>query len=609
MLNGIELELSGSESLINNVVEIVKTEVPLVKTAEQPTFVNSVEEMTDSSKAYVMPDGYLYGYKQEENYNLLKTSEVQSLSRLQDNTEGTVTSNKSNLVTGWIPVEYGKYYALSALYPGEKEEYAGTRVLTLYPSVVPVADNFIRRMNAKKTDGTVIVGGTNYGGIASVASNGTIKIVAADVVAIQVQVYIAKNGSDGVDISTSDKMIDQEVMFVGGSTKEDAYDIAVNSAYVSGDAEVYSEWYNTGHKYQPADYEDKILDLETDVSSVKEDVKTLRESIGNPASASPYFRDVNWGCVPTEYFRGRCDSYENEGFTNNTIYSDYISKFKALIIGHESYVTETELGTASDGQPIYLYDFKPARWSNEMIDIPKIIIVAGHHGTEKCNVFGIYYLVKDLLNNWYGSPTLEYLRNHVELMIVPVVNTYGFDHFTYKNGNGVNINRNYSSNWKLLDDESSEQYGGAEPFDQPESQIIREFILSNSDAALVIDSHSNSSSAAVSWDVLGYYGINKIDDDYFNRVRNALPELMAKISANFNVDYSLDAPDTCFGFLNVVGGNGIFRSWVCDNNITGVLIEGFAGFVGREAVTAEVCKANEEQMVNWLITVAYYLSK
>lgn len=480
--------------------------------------------------------------------------------------------------------------------------------MTLYPSVVPVADNFIRRMNAKKTDGTVIVGGTNYNDIASVVSNGTIKIVAVDVVAIQVQVYIAKTDSEGVDISTSDKVIDQEVMFVGGSAKEDAYDIAVNSVYTDGDQNIVSKMFNTGHAFVPADYEDRIIAIEEDVSQIQKKVEKIQENMTNPVSTSPYYRNVNWGCVPTDYFRGKCESYE-DGFTNNTQYGDYIAKFKALTVGHETYVTETELGAASDGQSIYMYDFKPARWNNEMVSIPKIIIVAGHHGTEKCNVFGIYYLIKDLLNNWYGSPALDYLRNHVELMIVPVINTYGFDHFTYKNANGVNINRNYSANWKLLDDESSEQYGGAEPFDQPESQIVRDFILANSDTVLVIDSHANSSTSSVSWEKLGYYGINNIDDAYFNRIRNALPELMSKISVNFNADYDLNAPDTCFGFLNIGGGNGIFRTWVCDNNIASVLIEGFAGFVGKKAVTAEVFKANEEQMVNWLITASYYFSR
>lgn len=56
-------------------------------------------------------------------------------------------------------------------------------------------------------------------------------------------------------------------------------------------------------------------------------------------------------------------------------------------------------------------------------------------------------------------------------------------------------------------------------------------------------------------------------------------------------------------------GNGILRTWACDNKILGVLIEGFAGFVEGEAVSADVFKANEEQMVNWLITAVNYLSK
>lgn len=74
MLNGVELDLSANESLINNVTEAVKNKIPFIKTAEQPTFVNSIEEMTDTSKVYVIPDGHLYGYRENENYNLSNVS-------------------------------------------------------------------------------------------------------------------------------------------------------------------------------------------------------------------------------------------------------------------------------------------------------------------------------------------------------------------------------------------------------------------------------------------------------------------------------------------------------------------------------------------------------
>lgn len=494
-------------------------------------------------------------------------------------------------------MQYGKYYTPSIVVNGVRQTYADD------------TNSLVVRMNLKLADGTIVAYNTaDKSFLVAPYSNETIKILYENAVAMMLQFRIVKNGL-GVDISTSAKFEVYEPMIIESDTATEVYNKLSTYEYINGDTEVAGGWYNTGHAFTPADYEDRILKLESDVTKLQDTVAELEENIQNPVSASPYYREVNWGCIPNEYFRGRGDSYSTEGFTNNTQYSDYIAKFKALITGHEAYVTETELGKASDGQSIYLYDFKPVRWDNELLNIPKIIIVAGQHGTEKCNVFGLYYFVKDLLNNWAGSSALEYLRYHVELMIVPVVNTYGFDNFTYKNGNGVNINRNYSSNWTLLEDTESEQYGGAQPFDQPESQIIRDLVLNNTDCVLLIDSHTNSSTNTVSWEALGYYGICNRTDTYFNRIRNALPELVSKISPNFNIDYNLNAPNTIFGFLSTSEGNGILRTWACDNNILSVLIEGFAGFIEGEPVSADIFKANEEQMVNWLITAMNYLSK
>ena len=417
---------------MTEIVDTVKVEVPLVKSAEQPTFVNSVDEMTDTTKAYLMSDGYLYGYKESENHNLFKISEVSYSSRLQDDAEEIVSSTTANAVTGWMPVKYGKYYALSVLYSGTLEDYIGKRVTSYYPSANPEQLSFIRRINIKKADGTVTVYGSSYPSYIkqTILSDGSvITFTDTDITAVQIHIYI-----NGNDISTDSNLAAYEPMFVSGNTAQEAYNNAVNLEYIDGDVEVASEWYNTGLAYnQPADYEERIIELESNVSELQEQMDELETNIENPTSASPYNRIVNWGCVPTDYFRGRGDSYSAEAFTNDTQYADYIEKFKALITGHEAYVTETELGAASDGQSIYVYDFKPVRWDDELTNIPKIIIVAGQHGWEKCNVFGLYYFAKDLLNNWFGSPALEYLRHHVELMIVPVVNTYGFDNFQYKN--------------------------------------------------------------------------------------------------------------------------------------------------------------------------------
>ena len=598
-MNHIEDGIKNASDEVN----VLKSDVNDIKlgTIQQtPLFANSIDELNasgDTTKVYVLPDGYIYAYRTFENYNLLKLSEVSYSSRLQDDVSGIVSSTAANLVTGWIPVQYGKYYTPSILVNGVRQAHVNDK------------NTFFVRMNLKLDDGTIVAyNKTDTSFLVAPFSNETIKILYENAVAMMLQIRIVKDGQ-GVDISSSEKFEVYEPMIIESDTATEVYNKLSTYEYINGDAEVVAKWYNTGHAFIPADYEDRVISLESDVSTLKSDVEKLEANIVNPASASPYYREVNWGCIPNEYFRGKGDSYSAEGFTNNTQYADYIAKFKALITGREAYVTETELGKASDGQSIYLYDFKPVRWDNELLNIPKIIIVAGQHGTEKCNVFGLYYFVKDLLNNWVGSSALEYLRHHVELMIVPVVNTYGFDNFTYKNANGVNINRNYSSNWTLVGDTTSEQYGGAQPFDQPESQIIRDLVLNNSDCVLMIDSHTNSSTNTVSWEALGYYGICNRTDTYFNRIRNALSELVSKISPNFNVDYNLNAPNTIFGFLSTSEGNGILRTWACDNNILSVLIEGFAGFIEGEPVSADIFKANEEQMVNWLITAMNYLGK
>lgn len=642
------------------------------------------------------------------NYNLFKISEVEFSTRLQDDIEGTTSSNTANAVTGWIPVEYGKYYCMSVLHEGSR---------TTRPTG---AGSMWVRINARKSDGTILV--YNKGSIPFASdieySKQVINIEYEDIVAIRMHFQI-----NSQDISTSDLLKAYEPMLVQGDTPEQAYQNAMNFEYIDGDEEpstdveytlkhdetkadktetkelrerlsgsmdiprdgyIIGTMYalslaistgtiaNTGHShgivtdyipctagntitvdsdkytFQVMEYQEKdvpkvysgVLDYGTTYTVTQNgyvriciryvdttltadnylfnhivanltgyyDFSEFEQRTYKPSS-SPYYRNVNFGVIPYSYYQGVGTDYEREAFGRNTTYATFIEAWKALVANYSTYVTETALGTASDGQMIYLYDFKPVRISNQTKPIPKIIIIAGQHGTEKCNVFGWYYFVRDLLNNWSKHPALDYLRNHVELMIIPVVNTYGFDNLTYKNANEVNINRNYDSNWTLLEDTTSSQYGGAEPFDQPESQIVRDLILSNEDALLVIDSHTCSSESAVSYDIMTYCGVCASTDNYYNRMLDVASHHLSAISANFNVDYELNQPDTIMGFMNTNQGSGILRSWATDNGFVGVLTEGFTGFPNRTAYAGEVYKANEEFVVNYLITAMNYLSR
>ena len=494
------------------------------------------------------------------NYNLMKVSEVSFSSRLQDNVEGIVSSTAANFVTGWIPVTYGKYYAFSIKANGER---------TTYPNAP-----LIQRINAKKSDGTILVY-NKYPEIVYNKNNQVAIFVPTDVVEMMIHI----NATVLTDVSTAEKLKVIEPMVVEGTTADEARTNAITKTYVDGDAVVPSELaYTLKHDDTKADKE----------------------------QTSPYRRSVNWGIIPSAYYKGVNSQYATT-FTKNTTYATFIAAWKTLVTGHSGYVTETTLGQASDEQNIYLYDFKPAKLSNQKTAIPKIIIVAGQHGFEKSNIYGLYCFVDNLLNRWRQHSVLEYLRNHVELMIIPVLNTYGFDHLTYKNGNGVNLNRNYDSHWQLNADPTSEQYGGAAPFDQPETQIVRTLLQGNTDASLVIDFHTNGSSSVVQYSYINYYGVCQSTDAYYNRLLDAVAYQLSSISANFNVDYELNQPNTILGFLNNSAGIGLLRDWATDNNFAGMLLEGFNGFPNDAEFTADVYKANEEILVNWLITAANYL--
>lgn len=496
------------------------------------------------------------------NYNLLKLSEVSYSSRLQDNVEGIISSTVNNAVTGWIPVEYGKNYCGTVLIDGRRQY----RLFSY------------QRMNLKLSDGTIVV--YNKSLVPTTADGSyVIRIEHKNAVAMMLHFSVTDTSGNMLDISTSAKLAVYEPMIVEGKGTIDTQTKATTYEYIDGDA-------TPRYKYT----------LKHDDTKV------------DKVPVSPYCRSVNFGVLPFGYYKGVADSYE-EIFGQLTKYATFIESWKSLVANHSGYVTETALGSASDGQMIYSYDFKPVRIENQDKPIPKIIIVAGQHGFEKSNIYGLYYFVSNLLNKWTQHPSLEYIRNNVELMVIPVLNTYGFDNLEYKNANGVNTNRNYDSNWKSVSDTTSDQYGGATAFDQPETQIVRDLLASNPDALLVIDFHTCGGVSVTDYKDINWCGLCSNTDPYYKRMRDVIAQHLSVISSHFNLDYELGVPNTMMGHMTTTDGTGLLRNWATDNNTIGVLIEGFNGFPNDSMYVGKVYKANEEIIVNWLITAMNYLSK
>lgn len=74
----------------------------------------------------------------------------------------------------------------------------------------------------------------------------------------------------------------------------------------------------------------------------------------------------------------------------------------------------------------------------------RIFMIAGTHGNEYESIYGLLNFVKALYAERYTYPQLTDFRNDVELVIIPVVNPYGFEHNTKLNADGLNIYNYYS---------------------------------------------------------------------------------------------------------------------------------------------------------------------
>lgn len=74
----------------------------------------------------------------------------------------------------------------------------------------------------------------------------------------------------------------------------------------------------------------------------------------------------------------------------------------------------------------------------------RIFMIAGTHGNEYESIYGLLNFVKALYAERYTYPQLTEFRNDVELVIIPCVNPYGFEHNTKFNADGKNIYEFYN---------------------------------------------------------------------------------------------------------------------------------------------------------------------
>lgn len=456
-------ECATTEYVDNEIIELKAQGVQ-----KTPLFANSIEECTDTSKVYVLPDGYIYAYK--------KLSEMvpnfTNLLPLAVDTDGKPYNNGLGYKEG--------YRVNSSKVEYEESGYCCTGYIPVKPGQT------LRIKNATHSSG----------------SNNTVTYFKEDFSAGNAIIYnstFVNSLVDGVYTLTLTSAADYTAYI-----RISMGDINENTIITCDEEITYTEvsyyaWANTGRAFIPADYEDRIVELEKEaerIDGIDERLTNVESGITNLADDEKLALIRQWDSPIYDRMPAFLLDSEKSAITSSekTVSAVY-EKYDALMEEHPDFITKTDLGLCSDGiTHMYRYDFKEREsrhqsgfeWSETK---PKFIVVTGIH-REWNGIYAMHNALSEIATN----PELAELRRNVHFIVVPVLNPYSISgpyaivgHAA--NANGVEIHRNFEVGFTVAG-EGTIHYSGATPLSEVESQYLDNILKENTDASYFLTCHS-----------------------------------------------------------------------------------------------------------------------
>lgn len=162
-------------------------------------------------------------------------------------------------------------------------------------------------------------------------------------------------------------------------------------------------------------------------------------------------------------------------------YADFINQYyEALRTEFPQNISRSVLTNDNSGEyPIYKYVFEPEKYTHTAF------LVGGLHGDEYEAVWSLYNLLWHVYNRPTTDERLKFVRSNVRLIVIPVVNPWGYERGSRHNSNNVDPNRNFDV---LRGFEGSV----GTPFDQKEALAIKMVAdQHDGDIDLFIDNHTS----------------------------------------------------------------------------------------------------------------------
>lgn len=549
----------------------------------KPEFANSVAECTDTTKLYVLPDGYIYAYMLTETdpeplfTNKLDTAEIKTGQRYSRSNAAFKEQSGCDSAVFDIPT-------------------SGTVIIRLrnctYNAAYPQV--YGGKSNTNFTSTTIADNASKWS--------------------------IDGNGDQYIQFTNSNGDTHVVVMLTSGDLSADSI-ITVNQEIKWSEGGTGNAWASTGHAFVPADYEERIVELETDVAKHDDQIAALEKAVESGATdasiEAAYTRIKRWRYPIYEdapVFLLESDKAALSGSFENT--SAVYAKYDALMAAHSHYITREDCGMASDGTtPIYVYHFaepRPHSFSsgNYLETKPVILVCSGVHPKEIAGVYCMYYAMEEITTN----PELLDIRRNLHIIVMPMINPTAFSDTEYymRNPDGIQVHYNFEvdhgTNGAVQGDRN---YGGASPLSIPETQYFDALMDEYKDTlACVLSCHNNEvdekygtgfiwCSCATDYMVnLGNRFIDKMSVAWLDKHGTAFTE-----GIRWANDYALANAGTGMFFENVVEQ----PDW--DYRVGRASVSGSGGTEYKQAIKYGVHGANVEVCPRCLVLDRDYSAK
>lgn len=234
----------------------------------KPEFANDISECTDTTKLYVLPDGYIYGYVYSEvavgGYtNVVGTDKdgFQTGYRMKPVSAAPVTTSEAGaFVSNAFSCKQGDVLRIKGV--GKSNTNSATAPLFM---VVPVDSSgavvtnhgFCLEEPLYNSTQSLFTTWKQAWNATEIADDGTITWI-----------YAINNAGEqkaNMSLTTPTTAVRLAGVAIDGF---DNIIVTVNEEIVEHEIVKEYQWTNTGHAFVPADYEGRILDLEDDVSTI-----------------------------------------------------------------------------------------------------------------------------------------------------------------------------------------------------------------------------------------------------------------------------------------------------------------------------------------------------